>query len=584
MIAAQVGDLSSYTTKYTSPALTQKVFANMRRVGKGYSRVDTPFFKGMLVPQQAADDVANVAADDVDDVVAEDAAEPAPPSPPPTTTPPPPQKLPSTSQAYHIDLEHADKVLSMHDDEPEPAELKEVIKVVTTAKLMIEIVIVAATTITVAPSAARRRKGVMIRDPEETTTPSTIVHSDPKSKDKGKGIMVEEPKPLKKQAQIEQDELEKEASRALKRKTKSSEQQAAKKQKIDEELEKEASRALKRKTKSSEQQAAKKQKIDEELLDSSSLLNFGRLIKWGIVTWIASSSLEESKRRSWFSKSQKLEIIRVMWSAYHSIYNYIDDLAGREKISVDKVYFRADAEQCKTYKDLSDSIKKTSVQTKDHADSLIVQLNYKSVKNADLKVQLQEKVFMNVAIKNELRKLKGNSVDTKFAKPSILGKSVLQPPRNQSVVRQPNAFKSERPNFSKPRFASQVDVNNVLSKPVTPHYLPKVRESTPTKPHHDYDGIPKRPTMYLNLWSYKAVRNSYSNPMIQPEPEGSIQGYPLVSVKVLRSILTDSQVTPTNHRRMTNPYSSPRFIANYFNARYLKMEVKVPDSNCLKDS
>ncbi|GJT38935.1 hypothetical protein Tco_0938800 [Tanacetum coccineum] len=75
-------------------------------------------------------------------------------------------------------------------------------------------------------------------------------------------------------------------------------------------------------------------------------------------------------------------------------------------------------------------------------------------------------------------------VDTKFAKPSILGKPVLQPPRNQSVVRQPNAFKSERPNFSKPRFASQVDVNNVLSKPVTPHYLPKVREYVLAKPHH----------------------------------------------------------------------------------------------------
>ncbi|GJW27998.1 retrovirus-related pol polyprotein from transposon TNT 1-94 [Tanacetum coccineum] len=87
-------------------------------------------------------------------------------------------------------------------------------------------------------------------------------------------------------------------------------------------------------------------------------------------------------------------------------------------------------------------------------------------------------------LKNELRKLKGNSVDTKFAKPSILGKPVLQPPRNQSVVRQPNAFKSERPNFSKPRFASQVDVNNVLSKPVTPHYFPKVRESVFAKPRH----------------------------------------------------------------------------------------------------
>ncbi|GJT43961.1 retrotransposon protein, putative, ty1-copia subclass [Tanacetum coccineum] len=39
--------------------------------------------------------------------------------------------------------------------------------------------------------------------------------------------------------------------------------------------------------------------------------------------------------------------------------------------------------------------------------------------------------------------------------------------------------------------------------------------------------------------SYKVVRYRYSNPMIQPEPEGSTQGYPLVSVEVLRSILTD---------------------------------------------
>ncbi|GJU80927.1 retrovirus-related pol polyprotein from transposon TNT 1-94 [Tanacetum coccineum] len=50
----------------------------------------------------------------------------------------------------------------------------------------------------------------------------------------------------------------------------------------------------------------------------------------------------------------------------------------------------------------------------------------------------------------------------------------------------------------------------------------------------DCDGIPKRPTMFLNLWRYKVVRHRYSNPMIQPEPEGSTQGYPLVSVEVLR--------------------------------------------------
>nr|GEX98659.1 hypothetical protein [Tanacetum cinerariifolium] len=154
-----------------------------------------------------------------------------------------------------------------------------------------------------------------------------------------------------------------------------------------------------------------------------------------------------------------------------------------------------------TYKDLSDSIKKTSVQTKDHADSLIVLLNCKIVENADLKAQIQEKDFANVAFKIELRKSKGNNVDTKFEKPSILGKPVLQPPRNQSVVRQLNAFKSKRPNFSKPRFASQVDVNNVLSKPVTPYYFPKVRESTPVKPHHV-----NAPSSYMN-----SLKESYGS-------------------------------------------------------------------------
>ncbi|GJS72140.1 hypothetical protein Tco_0704981 [Tanacetum coccineum] len=97
---------------------------------------------------------------------------------------------------------------------------------------------------------------------------------------------------------------------------------------------------------------------------------------------------------------------------------------------------------------------------------------------------LDEKGFAIAALKNELRKLTGNSVNTKFAKSSILGKPVLQSLRNQSVVRQPTAFKSERPRTSKPRFAFQVDVNNDLSKSVTTYYLPKERESAVLKPHH----------------------------------------------------------------------------------------------------
>ncbi|GJX95205.1 hypothetical protein Tco_0349791 [Tanacetum coccineum] len=137
-----------------------------------------------------------------------------------------------------------------------------------------------------------------------------------------------------------------------------------------------------------------------------------------------------------------------------------------------------------TYKDLFDSIKTTRVQTKNQNDSLMAQLNKKSNENADVLAQIQKKGFAIAALKNELRKLTGNSVNTKFAKPSILGKPVLQPHRNQFVVRQPTAFKSERPKISKERFASQVDVSNDLSKPVTTHYLPKRRESAPAKPHY----------------------------------------------------------------------------------------------------
>nr|GEX52407.1 hypothetical protein [Tanacetum cinerariifolium] len=48
----QVDDLTSHNTRYTSPALTQNGFANMRRVGKGFSRVETPLFASMLVQPQ----------------------------------------------------------------------------------------------------------------------------------------------------------------------------------------------------------------------------------------------------------------------------------------------------------------------------------------------------------------------------------------------------------------------------------------------------------------------------------------------------------------------------------------------------
>nr|GEV78236.1 hypothetical protein [Tanacetum cinerariifolium] len=122
---------------------------------------------------------------------------------------------------YQIDLDHAAKVLSMQEDE---LEVQEAVEVVTTAKLITEVVaavsesvsaasanidVVPATNITAAPvrvvvASTRRRKRVVIRDPEEEST--IKIPDEAKSKDKGKGIMVEEPKPMKKKQQVKMDE------------------------------------------------------------------------------------------------------------------------------------------------------------------------------------------------------------------------------------------------------------------------------------------------------------------------------------------------------------------------------------------
>nr|GEU76053.1 hypothetical protein [Tanacetum cinerariifolium] len=98
IINAQVDDLSSHINQYTTPALTQKVFANMRRVGKGFCGVETPLFATMLVQPQPP------VAEEEDGV--EVPAAPIPPSitnassPPlqePITTPPQAQPAPPSS-------------------------------------------------------------------------------------------------------------------------------------------------------------------------------------------------------------------------------------------------------------------------------------------------------------------------------------------------------------------------------------------------------------------------------------------------------------------------------------------------------
>nr|GEX08549.1 hypothetical protein [Tanacetum cinerariifolium] len=245
----QLGDLLTHSTKYISPALTQKVFANIRRVGKGCSRVETPLFEGMLVarePEEQGDaeeqSTNDNAAEEPDTTVLEDDVEnqsiPSPTTP--TPSPQQPQDIPSTSQvAQDLEiiklktrvkkLERANKVKALKLRRLRKVETYQrvdtsddtIMEDVSNQGRMIEELdrdegaietVSAATvvpTITAAPvkvvvPSTRRRRGVVIRNPEEESSVKTPTET--KSKDNGKGIMVEEAKPMKKKQQVELDE------------------------------------------------------------------------------------------------------------------------------------------------------------------------------------------------------------------------------------------------------------------------------------------------------------------------------------------------------------------------------------------
>nr|GEW33798.1 putative ribonuclease H-like domain-containing protein [Tanacetum cinerariifolium] len=187
------------------------------------------------------------------------------------------------AEIYQIDMDHASKVLSIQEDEPE---VQEVVDVVTTAKLITKVVTAAsesvtaasttiaavelqvtATTITaalvrVATAFTRRRKGVVIRDPGEEST--TIISVDTKSKDKGKGIMVEEPKPLKKKQHVEMDE---EYARKLHEELKKDIDWDVAIDHLKEQPEEEENRAIESINKTPAKKEAKRRKLNEEVED-----------------------------------------------------------------------------------------------------------------------------------------------------------------------------------------------------------------------------------------------------------------------------------------------------------------------------
>nr|GEZ37199.1 hypothetical protein [Tanacetum cinerariifolium] len=286
IIQNQLGDLSTHITKYTSPALTQKVFANMRKgddttiQGDAAQEPSIPSPTPPTPPPQQSQDLPSTSPEALDacaalnrrvehleydkvaqaleiiklkrrridtseDTVMEDASNQGrmiddldkddaidlmddkgeEKKAKEAKVAGDDQVKGRRAKIYKINMDHASKVLSMQEDEPK---VQVIVDVVTTAKLITKVVTAAsesvtavsttiataepqvtAATITAAPvgvdvASTRRRKGVVIRDHEEEST--TIIPADTKSKDKGKGIMVEVPKSIKKKQQVEMDE------------------------------------------------------------------------------------------------------------------------------------------------------------------------------------------------------------------------------------------------------------------------------------------------------------------------------------------------------------------------------------------
>nr|GEU72935.1 reverse transcriptase domain-containing protein [Tanacetum cinerariifolium] len=270
IIQNQIGDLSTHTISYISLALTQKVFANMRRVRKedvaneAIPSTPTP----LILPSPPSHDIPST-----------NQVQSSPPHQPQSSPQAPPQEHDKAAQKLEI-IELKAKVKRLERaNNVKSSKLRRLRKVGTSQRVVssddiedvfnqgrmidnldkdkgIELVVdqvkdadtaetkgrhaaeqaekqaeiyhldldhpskvlisVASATISAAkpsiPAAAptgvaaytRRRKGVIIRDPEEELSSKTLAKT-PKLKNKGKGILIETPKPMKKKDQIELD-------------------------------------------------------------------------------------------------------------------------------------------------------------------------------------------------------------------------------------------------------------------------------------------------------------------------------------------------------------------------------------------
>nr|GEV95561.1 hypothetical protein [Tanacetum cinerariifolium] len=161
----------------------------------------------------------------------------------------------------------------------------------------------------------------------------------------------------------------------------------------------------------------------------------------------------------------------------------------------------------------------------------------------DLKSQLQDKGIAISELKKLIEKLKGKSVDTKFEK--------------SSVIRQPNAFKSQRPSIlEKPT----IFLDSLERKDFSKSMKTVASESTNQKPRNNLRKLYVRVSKACSWWYSK-----FTPPGYNWKPKSKIGNVkPNVSMPLGNASRTANVFEPMTSRHSTvsnNPLSSNSFVA-----------------------
>nr|GEU47536.1 hypothetical protein [Tanacetum cinerariifolium] len=212
----QLDGLPTHKEKYDVSFHTKKVFANIKRIGKGFSGKEAPLFPTMVGPNQVQIGKGSAQPTDTQHIPTFDMSSPKPKKTQKPTKPkrkatmvPQPSESTDIARIDEIDADEDIALVSTHDDNIVQDEgikdvgKEEVVDVVTISKMIVNAaqvttniddipvsaaktivttaptIIVESTKINVKVTQAPKRKRVTIQEPEETTTTKTTSSQQP---------------------------------------------------------------------------------------------------------------------------------------------------------------------------------------------------------------------------------------------------------------------------------------------------------------------------------------------------------------------------------------------------------------------